>query len=195
MTTIDRNFLGIRINGDITASDRKDQKPQEEFEPFVRALLDESLIDEFGWTQRTPYFNDGDPCVFSAYGVWVRTVAAKPEVDRVRLDALTAARDAGSLTDSEFRLAHSRIAKEDEERDEDELEIGYGKHPVLGGNEGYGQNARYVGEHEATWLKARALYDAVDDGHFDDVLLKLFGDHCKVKVRRDGITVDHYDHE
>lgn len=167
--TIDRNFLGIRIEGTITASDRKDQKPQEEFEPLVRALLDESLIEEFGWTQRTPYFNDGDACVFSAFDFWVRTAGGpKPEQD-----------DADEYDDD----------------DHEDLSVGYGTHPVLGGSEGWGEDRRYVGEHEAIWRKAKALDDAIDDGHFDDVLLKLFGDHCKVKVRRDGITVDHYDHD
>lgn len=71
MTT---NFLGIPINGDITRGDtRKNQRPIEELQPILQAVLDDPTIVEFGWRQYTPYFNDGEPCTFSVHGTWVRT--------------------------------------------------------------------------------------------------------------------------
>lgn len=74
MTGTTRNFLGIPVQGDITeASTRVPQKPLEELQPLLQAVLDDPTITEFGWRQYTPYFNDGDPCVFSAHGLWVRT--------------------------------------------------------------------------------------------------------------------------
>jgi len=52
------------------------RKMQEQFRKDGRALFKEvcaSLfeanpkLESFGWQQYTPYFNDGDPCVFSVY--------------------------------------------------------------------------------------------------------------------------------
>ena len=37
------------------------------FNDEAQALLEEMGIKSFGWTQYTPYFNDGDACVFSAH--------------------------------------------------------------------------------------------------------------------------------
>lgn len=72
------NFLGIPINGDITKGDtRVEQKPIEDLQPILQAVLDDPTIVEFGWRQYTPYFNDGDPCTFSAHGTWVRTTDDK----------------------------------------------------------------------------------------------------------------------
>ncbi|WP_331445820.1 hypothetical protein [Streptomyces xanthochromogenes] len=77
----DRNFLGIPVEGDYTAgSTRTEQKPIEEFQPILQAVLDDPSVIEFGWRQYTPYFNDGEPCEFSGYGTWVRT-AKDAEVD------------------------------------------------------------------------------------------------------------------
>lgn len=83
MTT---NFLGIPINGDITRGDsRVEQKPIEELQPILQAVLDDPTITEFGWRQYTPYFNDGEPCTFSAHGTWVRTTADE-DVDEDELE-------------------------------------------------------------------------------------------------------------
>lgn len=71
MTT---NFLGIPVHGDITqGANRVEQKPIEELQPILQAVLDDPTIVEFGWRQYTPYFNDGEPCNFGVHGTWVRT--------------------------------------------------------------------------------------------------------------------------
>jgi hypothetical protein len=54
MTTATRSFLGIPVEGDITAgSTRVDQKPIEELQPLLQAVLDDPTIVEFGWRQGT----------------------------------------------------------------------------------------------------------------------------------------------
>ena len=74
MTTT-RNFLGIPVDGDIHHDSvyRAAQRPVEDLHPALQAVLDDPNVVEFGWTQYTPYFNDGDPCEFSVYGLWLRT--------------------------------------------------------------------------------------------------------------------------
>lgn len=79
-TETQRNFLGIPISGDITPSRRNTaQKSKEEFAEIMQPILDDPTIIAFGWHQFTPYFNDGDECVFSAYGAWFYTQPPAPE--------------------------------------------------------------------------------------------------------------------
>jgi hypothetical protein len=81
------NFLGIPVIGDITqGANRVDQKPIEEFQPTLQAVLDDPTVVEFGWRQYTPYFNDGEPCEFSVYGTWVRTTADEDVEDEYELE-------------------------------------------------------------------------------------------------------------
>jgi hypothetical protein len=159
MTT---SFLGIPIDGDIVRAERKvQQRPLEEFSPLLQAVLDDPQVTEFGWRQCTPYFNDGEPCVFGAHGAWVRTAG-------------------------------------DEDADRDDLDVGV--HVTLGPrlwNPGAG---RYVDverapEKAALYGRCKELASAVEGGAFDDVLLEAFGDHADITVRRDGITVEFYEHD
>ena len=191
---IHRNFLGIPVHGDITEGDRRaPQRPLSDLEPLIRAVLDDPYIHSFGWNQYTPYFNDGDACVFSVGSPWFRTV-----------DDL-----------EEWHSAQHR-ADEDDEYDEDNeanykipsdrLEISdYGDgHPSLGKREydwvgDYPNRVKeygpYEGKHEASYLACVALADAFDSQAFEDVLLEAFGDHCRVTVKATGITVDEYTHD
>jgi hypothetical protein len=76
MTDHIRTFLGLPVEGDINeGATRKDQRPLEDLQPILQALIDDETIIEFGWRQYTPYFNDGDPCIFDARSAWVRTTA------------------------------------------------------------------------------------------------------------------------
>jgi hypothetical protein len=96
------------------------------------------------------------------------------------------------LTDVWFRTV-ADLAADDDDFEEDSHYVGWGKHPTLGGK-GYGDPG-YTGDHEESWKRCVALSDAIDSDAFENVLLSAFGDHCKVVVRRDGITVDEYSHD
>lgn len=176
MTT--RTFLGIPVEGDINeGSKRPAQKSLEELQPLLQVLLDDEAIACFGWHQYTPFFNDGEPCVFSASAVWVaRPEDLDPDID------------------------------EDDEQDTDSLDVSYNDH--LGSYEGGewvpdpenpGRNKlvgeAYEGPDQARYDRCMALYNAVDSGEFDNVLLEAFGDHARITVRRDGIQVDSYEHD
>jgi hypothetical protein len=81
-TVAEKSFLGVPVRGDITKADRRaEQHPIEELAPKFQALLDEPLIAEFGWQQYTPYFNDGDACVFGVRSLWVRTTEDSQDLD------------------------------------------------------------------------------------------------------------------
>ncbi len=67
--------FGLPVKGDIQhyARSQVEQYPIEQLEPYIRAMLADEDVIKFGWAQYTPYFNDGDACVFSTYGVFAVT--------------------------------------------------------------------------------------------------------------------------
>lgn len=166
MTT---NFLGMPVSGDITqGSAHTKQKPLEELAPLFQALLDDPTIVKFGWRQYTPYFNDGDTCEFGLHGVWVLTVD-----------------DVGAVDDEDF--------------DSYDLDVDY--HRSLGrvkydyNAEGRWVPSDYEGPDEARYNRVMGLARALESGAFDNVLLKHFGDHAMVTVKKDGIEVEFYSHD
>lgn len=166
MTT---NFLGIPVQGDITrGSDRVEQKPIEELQPILQAVLDDPTIVEFGWRQYTPYFNDGEPCTFSAHGTWVRTDADK-DADEDELE-MWGHRTLGKVT-TEWGAIDPATRRQ----------------VVV--------SETYEGPDRARYDRCKALESAVEGGHFEHVLLDAFGDHANITVRRDGIQVEFYDHD
>ncbi len=158
------NFLGIPVDGVITPSSRVPQLPLEDLQPLLRALLEDDDIVEFGWRQYTPYFNDGEPCIFRISEFWVRTT---DDVDQ-GADELGVGRYAGP---------HPTLG--------DIGRSGWGNDAV---------DLPYAGTDEPRYRRARALADAFDAGAFCDVLLEAFGDHAHVTVRRTGISVAFYEH-
>lgn len=90
-------------------------------------------IQSFAWSQYTPYFNDGDECVFR--------VNSEPKINGV------------------------------DWYDEPE--------------EGQTKFERPV------YKEVEKLIDSIDQ----PTLKEMFGDHCEVTARRDGITVASYEHD
>ena len=167
-----RTSAGIPVQGDITnGATRYEQRPKEEFEPLIRALLEDDAIKSFGWSQHTPYFNDGEPCEFGASALWVRTVWE----DEPGEDA------------------------DDDDFDPYDLEVS-SRHPSLGDEVWSDQACKYVKRENEHFDQGRLdrcsyLSDAIEGGHFDDVLIDLFGDHARINVTRAGIQIQFYDHE
>ena len=79
--TENETVFGLPVHGDIQyySTSPAEQYPLEQLQPFWQAVLDDPAVESFGWSQYTPYFNDGDACVFHTYGVWVKPVGAKPD--------------------------------------------------------------------------------------------------------------------
>lgn len=84
-TTTRTSFLGIPVEGHVRGAEKRvEQRPLSELEPLMRAVLDDPTIKAFGWTQYTPYFNDGEPCEFGVGTPWF--VGADEEVDLDEVD-------------------------------------------------------------------------------------------------------------
>jgi hypothetical protein len=163
------------VSGEIRQGfSRTEQKPVEDLAPLMQALLDDPTIIEFGWTQYTPYFNDGDVCEFGVYGLWVRTTAE----------------------------AEGTVDEYGDEYDHYNLEVDY--HPSLGKVkwhwEGEWPDREYVvdgyeGPDQGRYDRCEALDRAIQSGAYENALLDAFGDHAMVTVKNDSIEVESYEHD
>lgn len=194
--TNDRTFAGLPIKGTIIR-DRpaKPQRPLEEFVAMLRGLVDDPTITEFGWRQCTPYFNDGEPCVFSAYGLWVRTTGdtGKPLPLAVCINCKVEAKDAAYCP----RCGAAMPEPGDRSREPDEGELEVWGHPTLGRREF--QDGHYTGPYSGPdvdrYDRCNALEAAIDSGEFDSVLLDAFGDHAEITVTDHDIIIEQYHHD
>jgi hypothetical protein len=159
------------VSGDLhEGSSRVEQKPVEELAPLMQALLDDQTITEFGWTQYTPYFNDGDVCEFGVGEIWVRTTA---EVDS----------DDEEFDDYHLSLwNHPSLGRMNYEY--------RGEWP----NREYVETD-YKGPDEKRYRNVKALNDALTSGSFETALLDAFGDHALVTVKKYGFEVEFYSHD
>lgn len=53
----------------------------------------------------------------------------------------------------------------------------------------------YAGPNEDRWRRWDTLETALTSGHYDNVLLEKFGDHARINVTREKITVEYYEHD
>jgi hypothetical protein len=191
-----KNFLGIEVTGDINYSKPPvPQKPLEELAPLMQALLDDPTIESFGWTQYTPYFNDGEPCVFHVSG----------ELSVLLADSATktlCARCSRQLTPTQEECRNCGLANPSYDEEYYEETEGVESNDALGRRvTGYRQKdaglkvGSYIGSDEARYDRCLALEEAIGSGAFDSVLLEHFGDHCHVAVTKDAIRVSEYSHD
>jgi hypothetical protein len=170
-----QNFLGIPIEGDIIRGEKKkDQRPMEEITPLFQTVLDQPEVLRFGWTQYTPYFNDGDPCIFGVNELWAVPVGTSEE-------------------DEDEERYHDEVTYDKEN---------WGQRPWEWDNPRDWDNRKkvyfdYVGPagREPAYNALIALNDALQSGEFDDALLNAFGDHAEIVVTADKIIVEQYEHD
>lgn len=132
-------------------------------------------VKEISWTQYTPYFNDGEPCVFS-----VNT----PEL-LVNFKGLDIELENGKYG---VTIKNPGIYSGDYLGDDEVL--------TLESTEGWISGSSYLSDKITG--KPQELFAVVGD-LFDesitDVFLAAFGDGVRVTVSRDSIVVDDYDHD
>lgn len=186
------NFLGIPVHGDIVSStDRKDQRPFEELQAELRALLEFESFTALRWRQYTPYFNDGDACVFQIYGVGLRVA----DLD----DGM----EVGDYGDGFADIPSTYVSSYSSEETQQLIRS------VVG------ERHRRVYDHvNSVWtvpdsddgwkhepndpdmvIQAEKVAQMIQGGHYYDGLLKAFGDHATVTLAADKIDVTFYQHD
>lgn len=132
-------------------------------------------LGEFGWVQYTPYFNDGDPCVFSANDVYIHSKGDEDLEDGYW--------ESSNIFSSYGVDKVNKILYEDSKGGLSPYNWGKDKKEVP--NPNYDP---YIGGAVAAIKKLR--------GSLNDATLEaLFGDHCVVRVTASGVEVEEYDHD
>ena len=151
---------------------------QKDFPDILKPIFEGSdKIQSFGWSQYTPYFNDGDECVFSSNVDY-------PFVNDEYVE------DVDFLN----KGVHEKITEENVEEHKrfNSTEYGYkwyADRPI--GETGYFKNPNFD---EQAYKTVEEFKNALS-GIPDDFLRDLFGDHCKVTVNRNGsINIEEYYH-
>ncbi len=163
-------LAGIQIEGDIYPTHKMvDQDPIEYFVDALKGVFTTGVIKAVRWTQYTPYFNDGEPCVFGTGEIYYRFADLDDE------DAQGGDYEDGYLS-----------AYEDE----------YVK--TLGGsNWDYEtrQHVHYDGVDPVTAALVKELNERFNSGRHLVDLGRIFGDHARVTATPDRFIVDEYEHD
>ena len=171
------------VFGEVNYSFRQniDQLPAASLE----ALFDNAWaegVTAIVWNQYTPYFNDGDTCVFSA--------------------SCEGAYSIQDLSERDIQNAPAWDIEDEEDEDEDgniitsvtwlsSDEYTYVRKATAKGYDYERVEIEQTRESRA----ASAVKNAINAGNYNVVLLKNFGDHAKVVATPNGFYVEYFEHE
>lgn len=148
------------------------------------------FLGSVAWSQYTPHFNDGDTCTFSCH---IEEASCNSLVDVAECSSNYAYEDGedfGKRTEEENYGGYDYMTRSygpttpNEDFDQAYLDCRSEVHAILSA----------LRPKETTRAKYGELgYD--DPSPFDLIMLSAFGDHVQVTVTREGIEVDHHDHD
>lgn len=165
------DLLGRPVSGEITKtySDNVEQWSAEEFLKRLDAVLDLPDVEAVKWEQYTPYFNDGEPCVFS--------------VGDVRVKMNWSDGESGDYGDGLYSHYDSELREG--------VRVVYGEYNQV--THLYSTTEIPTGHGPRTDV-VEAL-KGMKMGHFENVCLDAFGDHAEVTATKDGFEVEYYEHD
>lgn len=190
-----KTIFGMPVSGDAgEPTDPVQQRPLSDLEPVFRALIEDPNVHSFGWTQYTPYFNDGDTCEFSVNEPWLRTV------DDVAAEA--DAEEGQDDYDFEIGDTHPTLGNKVDVRFElsaEELAEAKARYRAKGWHESYVRTHEYrcvdrEAKYPETLERAKKLSD-IQAYELECAMRQAFGDHARVTVTKDGITIDEHSHD
>jgi hypothetical protein len=172
------SVLDMPIEGQVVIGHNKpNQKPLEELAPLINDVLDDPSIEAIRWRQYTPYFNDGEACIFGVADVYFRLAGGDPQD--------------GDYEDG-FLSIHCNYFKQ---------QIG-----TINGQYKYDYNTGQ-GHYEYTIVDGSpnpelaeacvTMLSAINSGAYDDALYKAYGDHAVITVDPtvDKVIIYFLDHE
>jgi hypothetical protein len=145
---------------------------------FTELFAKSERINSFSWNQYTPYFNDGDECIFSVNTDY-------PDVNGENIDYLkwTNPGTYGTITEENLQLHNEFNASPN------------GHSWYIGrkvGENGYFPNPDF----DEKEFKIVEEFSEILDMIPEEFLRELFGDHVEVTLHRNGtIETTRYDHE
>lgn len=157
------------------------------FKDAVKFLFDEyPVLENFSWNQYTPYFNDGDECVFSVNRY---SFAINDGIEEYDLKS-TQKVDIGKLN---TKYADLSLQKQKAVQDENYSHADLLKREMESVKKQI-DDYKEPGEQKQlaeAFKAAEQVFNAFDD----EALRALFDDHVQVTVSREGIEVESYQHD
>jgi len=166
-------LLDRPINGDRSWYSERSQSEQWDESRFLAdldRLLDTPGVEAVRWTQYTPYFNDGDACVFHTGEVYVKVKGLYDEKD----------------------------LEDEDEYYEDESNVWRGNYQLYEyATEGDWRSEHVYNINGVDTSEVAAALDAFANNleHYEIVVLKHFGDPAKVTATKLGFDVEFYEHD
>ncbi len=185
-----KNFLGMTIEGindDYRGQKRVPQISQEEVGALIHAVLSDPNVRGLAWTQYTPYYNDGDPCVFRA---------CEPSISLHNLERQEYYDYSWMEEDSDVNNREwiSPYSESFERLIGDDAKIWSGDWP----NRTWVYKVPIEDQPNPSLFKSfMDLNAAMDNGSCDHALLDLFGDHATVLIDKESgkVIVEEYEHD
>lgn len=178
---IEKNSLKIR--------DLKNKVEQDSRELLRCSMLEifkkNKSFESFSWTQYTPYWNDGDTCEFYAH---TDSIFIDDEEESVCSYELKSLYEKLLEKDKEIKKLQRRNNKLEKNNDIKNWEYSSNKRQIeILEN----SNIDDVKRKLDFLLDIEELVSSIDQ----DTLYSMFGDHCKVTVKKDGVTTESWSHD
>lgn len=197
----DTEFLGMPIEGlddyGRSTKSRVEQYSKEQFQLAIEKVIKHPEVTGIGWVQATPYFNDGEPCVFRIGEPYFSFAGTHENEDSYF--------DYGWMEDDFDKTGRVWCGQYCNSSILDEV--------VGKDDRDWGPWTGYTGR-DRTWTWAegsgpdnapdRQLFEDVHEfmtllgsGHFEHAAEDLFGDHVTViiDVAANKIILDEYEHD
>lgn len=165
--------FGRPVEGDISYGETmRDQHDPQLFLDALDKLLAHEEVEYAQWIQYTPYFNDGDACIFGThmeYGGGVKLTFSDNGEEY--------GGEAGPLFSSFQKYVPAD--------------------PANGKRWGSYEEVDEIDGVDITHIRPdlEDFRSIVENGHHVVFLQKSFGDHATVRATKEGFSVDYYDHD
>lgn len=185
-----------------TLLDTVKQKAQEikdlraEHQKLTQQLLADSFkqifeeypkVGKVQWTQYTPYFNDGDECVFGVNEWEILSQDELENPDEEYEGRYSYGDAAGDFSTSTYRDQVNKVSPRFYKRPGSD----YWSPHKWGDDNEVKENPNYDPQYGEPYEAIKELYKTIDQG----TLKEIFGDHVYVAIDREGAHVEEYDHD
>lgn len=145
------------------------EQAQELFKEITKEVFEKNpAVTAIIWTQYTPYFNDGDPCVFRVHDPYFTNANEEQMED---------------------------ISSWGEYEGEDQAVFSEGAW-ILTSDSDYAAERRKGMDLQGCDFESLSAFDKMlQSSEMEDVMLSMFGDHVRVVATRDGFDVEDHDHD
>lgn len=164
------------------------------------------IVDSFGWTQYTPYFNDGEPCEFGVNDLFIHAKVDKDSDNYEENNYYEPSESFRSYGTKDNKLARylydyeyeytpysyrNEPPKSPEIRKESSVREPNDRHEKIVGQVRKYDNPSFDPVYGEAQEEISELFGLLDE----KTCRELFGDHVVVIVNAEGVNVEEYDHD